>query len=101
MRASFEELGWNKVVAYQSRNVPHVGHEWLMKSAWFASGADAVLVSAVIGEKKPGDYIHEAVILGQDMLREAGYFLADRHMTSVLLLDMRYAAAREDVVHRP
>ena len=42
MRASFEELGWNKVVAYQSRNVPHVGHEWLMKSAWFASGAPCV-----------------------------------------------------------
>jgi sulfate adenylyltransferase len=49
MRAAFAENGWSKVVAYQSRNVPHVGHEWLMKSAWFASGAEAVLVSAVIG----------------------------------------------------
>jgi sulfate adenylyltransferase len=99
MRAAFAENGWSKVVAYQSRNVPHVGHEWLMKSAWFASGADAVLVSAVIGEKKVGDSIDEAVILGQSMLREAGYFLPDVHKTSILLWDMRYAGPREAVFH--
>jgi len=28
MRASFDELGWKKVVAYQSRNVPHISHSW-------------------------------------------------------------------------
>jgi sulfate adenylyltransferase len=99
MRERFSEQGWQRVIAYQSRNVPHVGHEWLMKSAWFASGADGVLVSAVIGEKKPGDYIDEAVILGQDELREAGYFLPDVHMTSILLWDMRYAGPREAVFH--
>ena len=99
MRAHFAEKGWQRVVAYQSRNVPHVGHEWLMKSAWFASNADAVLVSAVIGEKKVGDSIDEAVILGQSMLREAGYFLENVHMTSILLWDMRYAGPREAVFH--
>jgi sulfate adenylyltransferase len=99
MRAEFAANGWKKVVAYQSRNVPHVGHEWLMKSSWFASNADAVLVSAVIGEKKVGDSIDEAVILGQDMLREAGYFLPDVHKTSILLWDMRYAGPREAVFH--
>ena len=99
MRARFAENGWERVVAYQSRNVPHVGHEWLMKSAWFASNADAVLVSAVIGEKKVGDSIDEAVILGQSMLQEAGYFLPDVHMTSILLWDMRYAGPREAVFH--
>ena len=99
MRAHFAERGWERVVAYQSRNVPHVGHEWLMKSAWFASGADAVLVSAVIGEKKLGDSIDEAVILGQAMLREAGYFTESVHLPSILLWDMRYAGPREAVFH--
>jgi sulfate adenylyltransferase len=99
MRERFAENGWQRVVAYQSRNVPHVGHEWLMKSAWFASGADAVLVSAVIGEKKVGDSIDEAVILGQSMLCEAGYFLDNVHMSSILLWDMRYAGPREAVFH--
>ena len=99
MRARFAENGWKKVVAHQTRNCPHVGHEWLMKSAWFASGADAVLVSAVIGEKKVGDYIDEAVILSHSVLREAGYFLPNVHMPSILLWDMRYAGPREAVFH--
>ena len=58
-----------------------------------------MLVSAVIGEKKVGDSIDEAVILGQNMLREAGYFLPDVHKTSILLWDMRYAGPREAVFH--
>jgi sulfate adenylyltransferase len=99
MRERFAERGWQRVVAHQSRNVPHVGHEWLMKSAWFASGADGVLVSAVIGEKKPGDSIDEAILLGHSMLAEAGYFLPEVHMTSILLWDMRYAGPREAVFH--
>ena len=70
-----------------------------MKGAWFAAVADAVLVSAVIGEKKPGDYIDEAIILGHDMLRKGGFFRDDVHMTSILLWDMRYAGPREAVFH--
>ena len=99
MRRRFAERDWQSVVAHQSRNVPHIGHEWLMKGAWFAAGADAVLVSAVIGEKKPGDYIDEAIVLGHDALREGGFFHEDVHMTSILLWDMRYAGPREAVFH--
>ncbi|PIP08391.1 MAG: sulfate adenylyltransferase, partial [Syntrophobacterales bacterium CG23_combo_of_CG06-09_8_20_14_all_48_27] len=29
MRKRFKEKGWVKVVAHQTRNVPHTGHEWL------------------------------------------------------------------------
>ena len=99
MRRRFAERDWQRVVAHQSRNVPHIGHEWLMKGAWFAAGADAVLVSAVIGEKKLGDYIDEAIVLGHDALREGGFFQQDVHMTSILLWDMRYAGPREAVFH--
>ena len=99
MRRRFAERDWQSVVAHQSRNVPHIGHEWLMKGAWFAAGADAVLVSAVIGEKKLGDYIDEAIVLGHDALREGGFFHEDVHMTSILLWDMRYAGPREAVFH--
>ena len=54
LRARLSELGWESAVAHQTRNVPHAGHEMMMKGALMASGADGVLVSAVIGEKKPG-----------------------------------------------
>jgi sulfate adenylyltransferase len=99
MRERFAEKGWEKVAAHQSRNVPHAGHEWLMKGAWFAANADAVLVNAVIGEKKLGDFIDEAIILAHDMLRTAGYFKEEVHMTSILQWDMRYAGPREAVFH--
>ena len=99
LRQTLAERGWQRVVAHQSRNVPHAGHEWLMKGAWLASEADGVLVSAVIGEKKPGDYIDEAIVLTHDLLREAGFFRQDTHLTSTLLWDMRYAGPREAVFH--
>ena len=99
LRQIMEEMGWKKAVAHQSRNVPHSGHEWLMKGAWLAAGADGILVSVVVGEKKPGDYIDEAIVLGHDRLREAGFFRQDIHLTSILLWDMRYAGPREAVFH--
>jgi sulfate adenylyltransferase len=99
LRQEFARRGWAKVAAFQTRNVPHAGHEWMMKGAWLAAGADGVLVSAVIGEKKPGDYIDEAIVLAHARLREAGFFREEVHMTSTLLWDMRYAGPREAVFH--
>ena len=99
LRERIKKHGWERVVAHQTRNVPHAGHEWLMKGAWFAANADAVLVNAVIGEKRVGDFIDEAIILAHDMLRTASYFREDVHMASILLWDMRYAGPREAVFH--
>ena len=99
LRARFDELGWESAVAHQTRNVPHAGHEMMMKGAYLASGADGILVSAVIGEKKPGDYIDEAIVLTHALLREEGFFLPGIHETSTLMWDMRYAGPREAVFH--
>ena len=99
LRQRFSELGWSTAVAHQTRNVPHVGHEWMMKGALLSSEADGILVSAVIGEKKPGDYIDEAIVLAHRRLREAGFFLPHIHETSTLMWDMRYAGPREAVFH--
>ncbi len=107
MRKKFKEKGWERIVAHQTRNVPHTGHEWLMKHAWIATHGDmkiektvtGILVNAIIGEKRKGDYIDEAIVLCQDMLRKAGYFRDDVHMTSITFWDMRYAGPREAVFH--
>jgi sulfate adenylyltransferase len=95
----FAELGWKRIVAFQTRNVPHVGHEWLMKGAWFQSGADGILDNPVIGEKKTGDAIDEAILAGHQALVDAGYFKADVQTVHALLWDMRYAGPREAVFH--
>lgn len=99
LRERFAELGWKRIVAFQTRNVPHVGHEWLMKGAWFQSGADGILDNPVIGEKQCGDAIDEAILQGHQALIEAGYFKPDVHTVSALLWDMRYAGPREAVFH--
>ena len=99
LRQALAVRQWTKTVAHQSRNVPHSGHEWMMKGAWLAAEADGVLVSAVIGEKKEGDYIDEAIVLAHHRLSEAGFFRPDIHMTSTLLWDMRYAGPKEAIFH--
>ena len=107
LREKFLEKGWQRVVAHQTRNVPHSGHEWLMKGAWFAANGElpveklptGILVSCIIGPKRVGDYIDEAIALGQQRLHEAGYFRDDVHMVSIALWDMRYAGPKEAIFH--
>jgi sulfate adenylyltransferase len=107
MRERFKEKGWVRVVNHQTRNVPHTGHEWLCKGAWLQTYGElpiekpivGVLVNAIIGEKRVGDYIDEAIILTHDKLRTAGYFGEHNHMTSCTLWDMRYAGPREAIFH--
>ncbi len=102
-----KEKGWEHMVAHQTRNVPHTGHEWLMKGAWFAANEDlmvdelrtGVLVNCIIGEKRVGDYIDEAILLAHNKLNEAGYFRPDVHMVTFTLWDMRYAGPREAIFH--
>jgi len=107
MRAKFAEKGWQRIVAHQTRNVPHTGHEWLMKGSWLSAHGElpveksitGVLVNAIIGEKRKGDYIDEAIVLCHDALRTAGYFREDVHLTSITLWDMRYAGPKEAIFH--
>ena len=99
LRAELADANWRRVVAHQTRNVPHSGHEYLMKGAFMEARADGVLVSAVIGEKKEGDYIDEAIVLSHEHLRECGFFRDDIHRTTALMWDMRYAGPREAVFH--
>lgn len=107
LREKIEGKGWQRIVAHQTRNVPHSGHEWLMKGAWFSANGElpveklqtGILVSCIIGPKRVGDYIDEAIVLGQQKLHEARYFRDDIHMVSIALWDMRYAGPKEAIFH--
>ena len=102
-----DQKGWSRTVAHQTRNVPHTGHEWLMKSAFYQAYGDlsiekpevGVVVNAIIGEKRKKDYIDEAIILCQDELEKAGYFGPHNHLTSLTFWDMRYAGPKEAIFH--
>jgi len=107
LRKIFAKKGWERIVAHQTRNVPHTGHEWLMKGAWFSANGDlpveklktGILVSCIIGPKRIGDYIDEAIVLGHQKLHDAKYFRDDIHMVSFVLWDMRYAGPKEALLH--
>jgi len=107
LREKIAEKDWERVVAHQTRNVPHSGHEWLMKGAWFSANGElpveklktGILVNCIIGPKRTGDYIDEAIALCHGELCEAGYFRDDIHLVSIALWDMRYAGPREAIFH--
>ena len=107
MREKIAEKGWERVVAHQTRNVPHSGHEWLMKGAWFSANGElsveklqtGILVNCIIGPKRTGDYIDEAIVLCHQKLHESRYFRDDIHIVSIALWDMRYAGPREAIFH--
>jgi len=107
LRKRIVENGWERVVAHQTRNVPHSGHEWLMKGAWFSANGElpveklktGILVNCIIGPKRIGDYIDEAIVLCHQRLCEARYFRDDIHMVTIALWDMRYAGPREAIFH--
>jgi sulfate adenylyltransferase len=102
-RRYIESKKWRVIVAHQTRNVPHVGHEMLMRRAMFVAGGDrpgdAVLVNAVIGAKRLGDYVDEAILEGHEALNKAGYFHPDRHVVTMTLWDMRYGNPLESLLH--
>jgi len=96
MREEFSKKGWKTVSAFQTRNVPHRGHEQLMKAAAYFT--DGVIVNAVIGEKKIGDYMDEVIVETHSTLGKY-YFESNRHMATIVFWDMRYAGPVEAIFH--
>jgi len=95
-RILFKEKGWRTVVGFQTRNVPHMGHEYLQKTS--LSFTDGLLINPVIGRKKPGDFKDEVIIKAYQSLIE-NYYLRERAVLVTLQLDMRYAGPREAIFH--
>ena len=98
IRAGFEERGWEKVVAFQTRNPMHRAHEELCRMALEAAGADGLLIHMLLGKLKPGDIpadVRDAAI--RKMVEH--YFPPNSAMVSGYGFDMLYAGPREAVLH--
>lgn len=95
-RGRFSSLGWESIVAFQTRNVPHMGHEHVQKTA--LSYVDGLFINPVIGIKKPGDFKDEIIIQTCEALIR-NYYPRDRVFLSVLQMQMRYAGPREAIHH--
>lgn len=95
-RRLFKEKGWKTVVGFQTRNVPHLGHEYIQKTA--LSLVDGIFMQPIIGRKKSGDFKDEVVIATYQALIE-NYYLRERAIFGILQTEMRYAGPREAIFH--
>lgn len=98
IRSEIEKLGWNKVVAFQTRNPMHRAHEGLTKMAMEAVGADGAVIHMLLGKLKPGDIpadIRDAAIRKMVEL----YFPPNSALVTGYGFDMLYAGPREAVLH--
>jgi sulfate adenylyltransferase len=95
-RILFREKGWKTVVAFQTRNTPHIGHEYVQKTA--LTFTDGIFVNPVIGRKKKGDFKDEVILASYDELIKH-YYLKERAVMAILQMEMRYAGPREAIHH--
>jgi len=95
-RVLFRERGWKEIVAFQTRNAPHISHEYLQKTA--LSLADGIFVNPVIGKKKPGDFTDEVIVDAYKALIQ-NYYPVNSVVLSVLHYEMQYAGPREAIMH--
>ena len=95
-RVLFEKRGWKRIAAFQTRNVPHLGHEYVQKAA--LTFTDGLFINPLVGWKKPGDYKDEVIIKAYEALIQH-YYPKDSVAFSILRMEMRYAGPREAVHH--
>lgn len=95
-RILFREKGWRSIVGFQTRNVPHLGHEYVQKAA--LTFVDGLFINPLIGWKKKGDFKDEVIILAYEALLN-NYLPRDSVVFSILRMEMRYAGPREAIHH--
>ena len=95
-RILFKEKGWRTIVGFQTRNTPHIGHEYVQKTA--LTFTDGIFVNPVIGRKKKGDFKDEVILASYDELIR-NYYLRERAVVVILQMEMRYAGPREAIHH--
>jgi len=90
--------GWEKVVAFQTRNPMHRAHEELVRMAMERENADGAVIHMLLGKLKPGDIpadVRDAAIRKMAEL----YFPPNSVEITGYGYDMLYAGPREAVLH--
>ncbi len=95
-RVLFKARGWRTIAGFQTRNAPHLSHEYVQKAA--LTFVDGLFINPLVGWKKPGDYRDEVILAAYEALIEH-YYPRNVVVLAVLRTSMRYAGPREAVFH--
>ncbi len=98
IRDEMGKLGWEKVVAFQTRNPMHLAHEELCRMAYKAVNADGILIHMLLGKLKPGDIpadVRDACIRKMVEI----YFEPNTVLVTGYGFDMLYAGPKEALLH--
>jgi len=98
IRELIAKNGWEKVVAFQTRNPMHRAHEELVRMAMERENADGAVIHMLLGKLKPGDIpadVRDAAIRKMAEL----YFPPNSVEITGYGYDMLYAGPREAVLH--
>ena len=98
IRAEIAERGWEKVVAFQTRNPMHRAHEELCRMAMEDLNADGILIHMLLGKLKPGDIPADVRDNAIRTMVDV-YFPPNTVMVTGYGFDMLYAGPREAVLH--
>jgi len=98
IRDEIAKRGWNKVVAFQTRNPMHRAHEELCHMAMERLGADGLVIHMLLGKLKAGDIPAD---VRDNAIRKMVdiYFPENSAMVTGYGFDMLYAGPREAVLH--
>ena len=95
-RERFAKAGWKTIVAFQTRNPPHVAHEMLQKTS--ITTRDGVFVNPIIGKKKSGDFVDEVIVKCYETMIKH-YYPENRCQLGTLHTEMKYAGPKEAIHH--
>ena len=98
IREAIAKRGWQRIVAFQTRNPMHLAHEELCHMAMDRLDCDGLVIHMLLGKLKPGDIPAE---VRDDAIRTMVklYFPENSAMVTGYGFDMLYAGPREAVLH--
>lgn len=96
LRALFEDMGWSRIVAFQTRNPMHRAHVELTRRAAEQVSAN-LLIHPVVGLTKPGDVEYHTRVRCYRAVLDG--YEDDSATLSLLQLAMRMGGPREAVWH--
>lgn len=96
LRAAFKARGWDKIVAFQTRNPMHRAHQELTLRAAAQTGAN-ILIHPVVGMTKPGDIEYYLRVRCYEHVIKT--YPENTAMLSLLPLAMRMGGPREALWH--